>query len=151
MKKQRHAHACTQATLSHFAPSSHVTKHLHPITSHLPLSVLFFFPPPSLSHSVGICVLSQSWEEKLGMRGGEKGRCWTNERKNRGGKVFCAKNQSRLGSSRSLFLLTLTTLEAACRCGPAQMRTSGVVVGRVGPANTHSYRQIFNSLKHTFY
>lgn len=107
----------TQATLPPFAPSGHVTTHLHPITSHLHLSVsLFLSLSLSLSHSVGICVLSQSWEEKLGMRGREKGRCWTNKRKKRGERVFCTKSKSRLSSSHSLSLSTLTTLDASCRC-----------------------------------
>lgn len=139
--KDTHARTRTQATLSPFAPSGHVTKHSHPITSHLPLPVLL---SPSLSHPVGIRVLSQSWEEKLGRRRGEKGRCWTNEKKNRGGKVFGAKNQSRLGSSHSLFLLTLTTLEAACRCWPAQTtesRDCGGLGKQRRSAGTHSYQR----------
>lgn len=117
----------TQATLS---PFGHVTKHLRPITSHL--LPLFLCMP--LSHTVRMGVLSQSREEKLG-RKREKRRCWTSERKKKRGKVFGAKNKSRLSSSHSLLLLTFTTLDVACRCRPAPVRVGGDLGVRWRPAN----------------
>lgn len=70
-EKQSRKH--THTKLSPFAPSGHVTKHLHPITSHLSPSLSLFLClslafSRSLSHPVGICVLSQSREEKLGKK-----------------------------------------------------------------------------------
>lgn len=113
--------AHTRTVLSPFVPSGHVTETL--VSHHLSLSFCLF--SPSLSHAVGICVLCQGWEEKLGRSRREM--LDKPEEKKRGGRALCPKNKSRLSSSHSPPPLdSHCTVDATLRAvpGPIRWRTA---------------------------